>query len=75
MIFLACLDAMMTVAKALPIALIPEQCVVTSVRSDVIDIGRLDVVTFLHALYTQWVCLKVTLACFVPCTAIAAATC
>ena len=75
MILVSCLDTVMTVAEALPIALIPEQCVVTTVRSDVIDIGCPDVVTFLHALHTQWVRFKVTLACFVPCTAIAAATC
>jgi hypothetical protein len=43
------------------------------VRLNVIDIGRLDVAALLHALHTQWMCLKVTLAGFVPCRAVASA--
>ena len=58
--------------KALPVVLIPEQDAVTSVRFDMIHISRLDVPTFLHAFYTQRMCRKVTLAGFVPCTAVAA---
>ena len=68
-------DAVVSVAEALPVALIPEEHAISSVRFDVIHIGRLDVTAFLHALHTQWMRLKVTLACFVPCGAIAAAAC
>ena len=60
--------------KALPIVLIPEQNAVTSVRFDVIHISRLDVAAFLHAFHTQRMGRKVTLACFVPCTSVAAVT-
>lgn len=64
-------DTVVAVAEALPVALIPEQHAVSSVRLDVIDIGRLDVASLLHALHTQRMCLKVTLTGFVPCRAIA----
>ena len=69
------LDAVVTVAEALPVALIPEENTVSSVRLDVIDIGRLDVAALLHALHTQWMRLKVTLAGSVPCRTIASAAC
>jgi len=68
-------DTVMTVTEALPVALIPEQYAVTSVRFDVIDIGRLDITPLLHALHTQWVRLKVTLAGSVPCRSVASAAC
>lgn len=46
------LDAVVTMAEALPVALIPEENTVSSVRLDVIDIGRLDVAPLLQALHT-----------------------
>jgi len=69
------LDAVVTMAEALPVALIPEENTVSSVRLDVIHIGRLDVAALLQALHTQRMCFKVTLACFVPCSAVASAAC
>ena len=42
--------AVVPVAEALPVALIPEENAVSSVRCDVIDIGRLDIASCLHAL-------------------------
>lgn len=69
------LDAVVSVTEALPVALIPEEHAVSSVRLNVIDIGRLDVVALLHALHTQRMCLKVTLAGSVPCGTVASAAC
>lgn len=74
-ILVSSLDAVVTVAEALPVALIPEENTVSSVRLDVIHIGRLDVAPLLQALHTQRMRLKVTLAGFVPCRAVAAAAC
>lgn len=65
----------MSVTEALPVALIPEQYAVTSVRFDVIDIGCLDITPLLHAFHTKRMRLKVTLAGFVPCCTIASAAC
>ena len=69
------LDAVVTVAEALPVAPVPEENTVSSVRLDVIHIGRLDVASLLQALHTQRMGLKVTLACLVPCCAVASAAC
>lgn len=55
------LDAVVSVAECLPVAPIPEQRQVTSVRFDVIHIGCLDVPAFLHALHAQRVCFQVLL--------------
>ena len=74
-ILVSCLDAVVTVAEALPVAPVPEENTVSSVRFDVIDIGRLDVAALLHALHTQRMCLKVTLASSVPCRTVATAAC
>lgn len=68
-------DAVVTVAEALPVALIPEQHAVSPVRLDVINIGRLDIASLLHTLHTQRMCLKVTLAGSVPSNAVASAAC
>ena len=68
-------DAVVSVTEALPVALIPEENAVSSVRFDVIHIGRLDVAALLQALHTQRMCFKVTLACSVPCSAVASAAC
>ena len=75
MIFVSGLDAVVSVAEALPVALIPEENAVSSVRLNVIHISRLDVASLLQALHTQWMCLKVTLAGSVPCSAVASAAC
>lgn len=75
MILVACFHAVVSVAEALPIALIPEQRVIASVRLDVVYIGRLDITSFFQALHTQGVCFKVTLTRLIPCSAIAAASC
>ena len=75
MILVSGFDAVVSVAEALPVALIPEENIVSSVRHDVIHIGRLDVASLLHALHTQRMRLKVTLAGLVPCGAIASAAC
>ena len=75
MVFVSGLNAVVSVTEALPVALIPEEHAVSSVRLNVIDIGRLDVAALLHALHTQRMCLKVTLAGSVPCRAVATAAC
>ena len=75
MILVSGLDAVMTVAEALPVSLVPEENTVSSVRLDVIHIGRLNIAPLLHALHTQWMRLKVTLAGSVPCRTIASAAC
>jgi hypothetical protein len=75
LIFIPGLDGVMTVTKRLPVALIPEELLVSSMRNDVIDVGCLDVLAFLHALYTEGMRLKVTLACSLPCPAVASACC
>ena len=64
-----------SVTETLPVALIPEENTVSSVRLDVIDIGSLDIASCLHALHTQRMRLKVTLAGSVPCRAVASAAC
>ena len=74
-IFVSGLDAVVTMAEALPVALIPEENAISSVRLNVIHIGRLDVASLLQALHTQRMGLKVTLAGFVPCSAVASAAC
>ena len=75
MILVPGLDAVVSVTEALPVALIPEEHAVSPVRLNVIDIGRLDVAALLHALHTQRMCLKVTLAGSVPCGTVASAAC
>ena len=53
------LDGVVAVAERLPVALIPKELLVSSVRNDVVNVGRLDVPAFLHALYAERVRLKV----------------
>ena len=45
-------DRMMPMAQSLPVLLIPEQFLISTVRDDMIYIGCLHVSAFLHALYT-----------------------
>ena len=61
LVFPPCFDAVMTVAQCLPVAPVPEELLITTVRNDVIHVRRLNVPSFLHALYAQRVCLKVLL--------------
>jgi hypothetical protein len=61
------------VAKGLPVAPVPEELLVTTMRNDVIDIRCLHEPSFLHALHAQRVCLKVLLPGFLPRTAVASA--
>ena len=68
------LHAVVTVAERLPVALIPEQRPVTSVRNDVVYVSRLDVPAFLHALHTQRMCFQVFLPCFLPCPCVSPRT-
>ena len=65
--------AVVPVAKGLPVTSVPEELLITTVRNDVVDVRRLNVPSFLHALYAQRVCLKVLLPGFLPRTAVASA--
>ena len=67
------LDTVMAMAQGLPVALVPEELLVTTMRNDVIDIRCLHEPSFLHALHAQRVCLKVLLPGFLPRTAVASA--
>ena len=65
------LHAVVLVAQGLPVAPIPEEFLIPTMRNDVVDIRRLHISTFLHALYAQRVCLKVLLSGFPPSCSIA----
>lgn len=75
MILVACLDTVVTMAKALPVVLIPEEDLVSSVRNDMIHISSFNIPTFFQALHAQRMGFKVTLACFVPSAVVASASC
>lgn len=60
-----------TMAKGLPVAPVPEELLVTTMRNDVIDVRCLHELSFLHALHTQRVRLKILLPSFLPRTAVA----
>ena len=62
-------------AESLPVASVPEELLVSTVRNDVIHVRRLYVPAFLHALYAQRVHLKVLLPGFLPRTAVTSARC
>lgn len=55
-----------TMAKGLPVAPVPEELLVTTMRNDVIDIRCLHEPSFLHALHTQRVRLKILLPGLAP---------
>ena len=65
------LDTVVPVAQGLPVAPVPEELLVTTVRNDVIHVRRLHEPSFLHALHAQRVCLKVLLPSLLPRTAVA----
>lgn len=73
LIFVPGLDAVMAMAERLPVTLVPEELLITSMWNDVVDVGCLDVLAFLHALYAEGMGLKVTPACSLPCLAVASA--
>lgn len=68
-------DTVVSMAETLPIALIPEQSVITTMWFYVVNIGRLDIASLLHTFHAQRMCIKVTLTGFVPCAAVASAAC
>jgi hypothetical protein len=70
----SCLAAVVPVAEGLPVALVPEEPLVSSVWYGVVHIGGLDVLAFFHALHAERVRLQVTLACLLPCPAVATGT-
>lgn len=75
-ILIPCFYIMMLLAKRLPILLIPEQLVVTSMRNDMIHNRCFYKLTFLLALDTKdvlWSC-KEPGSCFLPLTSVATLT-
>ena len=64
---------MASLAQRLPVGLIPEEFLVTSVGYDVIDHCRLHVPTFLLALHTEGMHLQENLSYFTPPTIISSA--
>ena len=67
------LHTMVPMTQGLPVASIPEELVVSTVRNDVVDVRRLNVPAFLHALHTQRVRLKVLFPGFLPCCSVTSA--
>ena len=59
-------DRMMPMAQRLPVLLIPEQFLISTVRDDMIYIGRLHVSAFLHALHTKRMGFQIFLSGFLP---------
>ena len=60
------LDTVMAMAQGLPVAPVPEELLITTVRNDVVNVRCLHVPSFLHALHAQRVCLKVLFPGFPP---------
>ena len=69
------LDGVMAMAERLPVALVPEELLVSSVRNDVVNVGCFDVPAFLHALHAEGVSLKVPLSNLLPRSTVASACC
>ena len=67
------LDTVMAMAQGLPVAPVPEELLITTVRNDVIHVRRLNVPSFLHALYAQRVHLKVLLPSPLPSSTVTSA--
>lgn len=59
--------------EALPVALIPEQLLVSAMRNNVIHHSCLGIASLLHALHTQWMFPKVRFAYSLPLAGIASA--
>ena len=62
---------MVPMAKRLPVALIPEEDAVTSMRNNVVYVCCLDVLAFLHALYAEGMRFEVLLPYLLPRSAVA----
>ena len=62
---------MARLAQRLPVALIPEEVLVSSVRNDVVNHGCLCVPADLHASGTQWVAFQIKLALLLPAATVA----
>ena len=69
------LHAVMAMTQGLPVAPVPEELLVTTMRNDVIDIRCLHEPSFLHALHAQRVCLKVLLPGFPPSRSVTSPRC
>lgn len=67
------LFTMTPVTQCLPVAPVPEQFPVTTVRNDMINVRSLRVLTPLHALLAERMHLKELPAGLLPCTAVATA--
>ena len=67
------LPGMAPVTECLPVAPVPEQFHVTTVRNYMIHIRCLHVPAFLHALRTQRMCLQEGFSCFPPGCSVASA--
>ena len=67
--------AVVTVPQGLPVALVPEQLRITTVRDDMVNVRCLHIPAFLHALHTQRMCLQKDFSGFPPCIAISTTTC
>ena len=69
------LSVVALLAKSLPVALVPEQLLVTTVRYNVIHHCSLGVPSQFHALHAQRMALKVGFACLLPSAAVSAFGC
>ena len=74
-VFASCLDAVVSVAEGLPVAFIPEECLVSTVRNDVVNVCGLDISPLPLALHTKWMGGQITLAGLLPATVISAGCC
>ena len=61
-----CFHAVVTVTECLPVALIPEYLLVSSMGNYMIHIGSFHVPTFFHAFHAQWMRRQESLPCFPP---------
>ncbi len=73
LIFAPCLLVMAALAESTPVAPVPEQSFITSVRDDVVNDRGLGILAALHALLAERVRLQKDLAGFLPCPVIASA--
>ena len=72
MVFASCLAAVVAMAQGLPVAFVPEELTVSSVRNDVVNVRCLGVAPLLHALDTEGMRSEVTFAYLLPCSAVTA---
>jgi hypothetical protein len=66
-----CLAVVTWLAHSLPVAFIPHELLITTMRLDVIDHRRSDSLSTLLMLHTQWMTLEVGSTCTLPSCAIA----